>query len=198
MAPLSQKTYINLQCFLLFISILILYVLNVENTVADMSKLRPPHRQSAWVSRYCYAAPCWKMSPHMVPWCCCSIISCWASPIPIPPMRLGHPRTSCSSWSWWTPLPKLRKWVLRISLGKVSKKESSVSYTKNGKHTWTTFLFEKYELNFRQTKEVSTVGLVNVCHVGFYVVLCVWVWLWGGTDCQLRRIQRLVLELTYI
>jgi hypothetical protein len=65
--------------------------------------------------------------------------------------------------------------VLSILLGRGSKKESDASYVKNGKHAKTTFLFEIYELIFRQTKEVSTDSSGTVCHIGFYAVSYVWV-----------------------
>ncbi len=83
-------------------------------------------------------------------------------------------------------------------LGKGSKKQSSASYVKNGKHAWRTFLFENYERNFRQTKEVSTVRLGNMHHIGITTWSCMFgCVLWGGTDRQLRRIQCSVLESTY-
>ncbi len=65
--------------------------------------------------------------------------------------------------------------VLSILVEKGSNEESSASYVKNGKHDWMTFLFESYEINFRQTKDVSTDGSGNVCHIEFYAVSYVWV-----------------------
>ncbi len=38
-----------------------------------------------------------------------------------------------------------------------------------------TLCLKKYQLNFRQTNEVSTAGLENVCRGGFYPILYVWV-----------------------
>ncbi len=60
--------------------------------------------------------------------------------------------------------------VLTILLGRRSKEESSAFFLKNEKQAWTNFLSEKYELNFRQTNEVSTEGSGNVYHVGFYAI----------------------------
>jgi hypothetical protein len=52
-------------------------------------------------------------------------------------------------------------------LGRGSKEESNASYAEDGIHTWTTLLDEKYELNFRQAKEISTDRSGNGCHVRF-------------------------------
>jgi hypothetical protein len=64
--------------------------------------------------------------------------------------------------------------VISVLLRRGSREESSASHVKNGKHAWTTFLFENYEPTFGQTNEVSTDGSGKVYREWLYAISYVW------------------------